>query len=122
MKIWIGLYAFASVLITAGAAMAGQCGYNQCWGAVGIGPYGTYGYSHSYSSENAAWNRAQSECGGNCTNIKTFYNTCGAMASASNGAWGFGWAGSRAAAESNALDYCYDSGNDCRVVVWSCSP
>ncbi len=109
-------------LALAGALNAGQCGYERCWGAVGIGPNGAYGWAHSHGSERAAYNAAQSGCRGNCDEIRTFYNTCGAMARASNGGWGWAWANSRQAAENSALGYCRDYGRNCRVVVWACSP
>ncbi|WP_372884142.1 DUF4189 domain-containing protein [Shimia sp.] len=109
-------------LVLAGALNAGQCGYEQCWGAVGIGPGGAYGWAHSHASEGAAYNAAQRGCRGNCDQIRTFYNTCGAIARASNGGWGWGWASSRQAAENTALGYCREYGANCRVAVWACSP
>jgi hypothetical protein len=103
-------------------AAAGQCGYEYCWGAVGIGPNGAYGWAHSHVSEEAAYNAAQSGCGWNCTNVRTFYNSCGAMAEADNGGWGWAWDRTRELAESAAISYCMDYGYNCRVVVWACSP
>lgn len=103
------------------AAAAGQCGYINCWGAVGIGPQGAWGFSHSYAYEGDAISRVQGECP-NCNVINTFYNSCGAMAVASNGGYGFAWAGSRYEAERAALGYCRDYGPNCKNVVWSCSP
>lgn len=111
-----------AMLSMASSAIAGQCGYEKCWGAVGVGPNGAWGYAIEYSNENAAWNRVQSECSGNCDNIHTFYNACGAIAMASDGSWGFDWGYSRAEAENNALGQCYKYGSDCSVRVWGCSP
>ena len=105
-----------------GSAQAGDCGYATCWGAVGIGSNGAFGFSHSYPSEAAAMSRVQAECAGNCEQIQSFYNTCGAMARGNGGAWGFGWADTRAQAEANALGYCQQNGSGCRGVVWACSP
>jgi hypothetical protein len=113
--------AAAAMVVLGGAAEAGQCGHAQCWGAVGIGPNGAYGYSFDAPSESRAISIAQSGCGGNCTQIKTFYNTCGAMAQGSNGAWGFGWANTRGQAEANAMAYCRQNGPNCGISVWSCS-
>ena len=76
--------------IAAGAASAGQCGWDYCWGAVGFGPGGAYGYAYSHYSETDAYNAAQDGCGWNCTEVKTFYNTCGAMAVGVNDGWGWG--------------------------------
>jgi len=106
---------------SAAAASAGSCGYNQCWGAVAIGPNGAYGWSHSYSNENDAYWSAQNGCEGDCNVVKTFYNTCGAIASSPNGAWGWGWHNDQELAESIAMNYCMDNGYDCRVRVWACS-
>ncbi|MDJ0825059.1 MAG: DUF4189 domain-containing protein [Rhodobacter sp.] len=122
MKRWVVGTFSAGLLLAASAAQAGQCGYDFCWGAVGIGPYGAYGYSYAHRSEDAAIGAAQDGCGGNCNNIHTFYNTCGAMAQGSDDAWGFGWAGTRAQAEANALGYCRDYGSGCAITVWACSP
>jgi hypothetical protein len=124
MTVFTKSFGVAAALLLAGAvsAQAGQCGYDYCWGAVGIGPGGAYGYSYEHSSEARAINAAQQGCGGNCTNIKTFYNTCGAMARGNNGAWGFGWANSEGQAKANALGYCRQNGRGCQVAVWACSP
>lgn len=122
LRSMMAVLAAGLALTGAGAAMAGQCGYERCWGAVAIGPGGYWAFSHSYPSEAAAIDRAQSECSGYCDNIQTFYNTCGAMAQGTHSAWGFGWAGTRWQAEQNALGYCEQYGNDCAVTVWACSP
>lgn len=106
----------------AGGAMAGECGYAQCWGAVGIGPGGAWGYSYGKYSETDAVNALQGECEWDCDNVHTFYNTCGAIAEGNSGNWGYGWAGTRSQAEDNAMGYCYQNGGGCSVRVWACSP
>jgi len=106
----------------AGGAMAGDCGFAQCWGAVGIGPGGAWAYSYGKYSETDAVNALQGECEWDCDNVHTFYNTCGAIAEGSSGNWGFGWADTRVQAEENALGYCYQNGGGCSVRVWACSP
>jgi len=121
MKAWVtGLGALFAGAVFASAAMAGQCGYDYCWGAVGIGPSGEWGWANNHMHEDEAIWSVQQNCPG-CNNIKTFYNTCGAMAVGSNGAWGFGWAASRGQAEGNAIGYCSEHGAGCTPVVWSCS-
>lgn len=102
-------------------ALAGQCGYDYCHGAVAIGPSGEWGYAHSRWSEEDAYNVAQDGCGWGCTTVKTFANTCGAIAVADNGAWGFGTESTRELAESTAVNWCMDVGRNCRVRVWACS-
>lgn len=114
--------ALALVSLIAGPAAAGDCGSSKCWGAVGIGANGAYGFAYGYVYESDAVSVAQNGCAGNCNNIRTFYNTCGAMASGSNQAWGYGWAGTRAQAEANALGFCRENGRNCIVRVWACSP
>jgi len=113
--------ALAVAMVLAPAAHAGSCGYDYCWGAVGFGPNGAWGYSYGQFSEDEAVNVAQDGCGWNCTVVKTFYNTCGAIAVADNGGWGWGWAPSRSDAESTAIAYCVENGRNCRVRAWACS-
>ena len=111
-------------LVLAGSvsqAAAGSCGYTYCWGAVGIGADGSFGWSHSHRSEGLAIQAAQDGCKGRCSEIKTFYNTCGAIAVSDNGAWGFGWHENQELASDMAVDYCQDNGYNCRVQVWACS-
>lgn len=108
--------------LAAGSAQAGACGYERCWGAVAIGPNGAYGFAHSWSNETDAVNTALQGCNGNCDVVRSFYNSCAAMAQSSNGGWGWAYAGSRDVAEQNALSYCRDYGPNCQVRVWSCSP
>ncbi|MFY0659475.1 MAG: DUF4189 domain-containing protein [Shimia sp.] len=121
MKSQIAALAAAGVLI-AQAAYAGQCGHVYCWGAVAIGENGAWGWSHSHYSEQNAINALQSECKGKCDNVHTFYNTCGAIAKAPAGNWGFGVGASQESAEYSALAYCAQYGDGCSVQVWSCSP
>ncbi len=121
MRVLKGLAVKLSVC--AGTAVsAGQCGYDYCWGAVGIGDGGAWGYSYGQVSEEAAVEALQGACEWDCDNVHTFYNTCGAMAEGTSGNWGFGYASSRDAAEDTALDYCSDHGGGCAVRVWACSP
>ena len=101
-------------------ASAGSCGYQNCWGAVGVGANGEWGFSHSYGQEQGAVNRVYSECP-NCTAVETFYNTCGAIALGQNGNYGFGWGDSRAIAEDQAMSYCWETSSTCAVQVWACS-
>lgn len=110
-----------AVMGVASPVVAGSCGYDYCWGAVAIGTNGAYGWTHSQFSEQDAKNEAQRGCKGQCNNFRTFYNTCGAIAVADNGAWGFGWHGDKDIAQSEAMSYCMDGGYNCQVRVWSCS-
>ncbi|MEQ9260188.1 MAG: DUF4189 domain-containing protein [Roseovarius sp.] len=105
----------------AGPAAAGQCGYQYCWGAVGFGPGGAAAWATSYSSEQGAYNRAYNECGGACTQIKTFYNTCGAIAAGNNDGWGWGHSPSKQGAINIAMGYCNQYDYGCSVRAWACS-
>lgn len=102
-------------------ANAGSCGYQRCWGAVGFGPYGARAFSHGYGSQNQAWNRVNSECQGNCSIIKTFYNTCGAIASGANNGWGWAYTPSINKAKRAALRTCRKNDRNCQLRAWACS-
>ncbi|KMW59703.1 hypothetical protein AIOL_004686 [Candidatus Rhodobacter oscarellae] len=116
------LVAAAAALLHLGSAAALACGYQDCWGAVGIGPNGVWGYSTGYPSENGALDRLFGECP-NCEQWYSFVNACGAIASASDGAWGSGWGDTQELAEYYAVDTCLDYSNsgNCQVRVWACS-
>ncbi|WP_296763542.1 DUF4189 domain-containing protein [Sediminimonas sp.] len=110
-----------TLILGAAQAQAGQCGYKYCWGAVGFGPGGAWGYAHGQRSAQQAHDVAQNGCGWACTEMRTFYNACAAIAVADNGAWGWATEKNRELAESSAMNYCMDNGFNCRVRVWSCS-
>ena len=93
----------------------------QQWGAVCIGPGGAWGYANGYSSEAGAYDRAMQGSQYDCNEVRTFYNTCGAIAVATNGGWGWSTGGSRGSAEAGAINYCRQYGSGCRVAVWACS-
>lgn len=102
-------------------ADARHCGYQRCWGAVGFGPGGAYGFSHSYRSQRLAWRKVNRGCQGDCTVIKTFYNSCGAIAAGSDNGWGWGYSTSKNRAIKLALRYCQRKSRNCRVRAWACS-
>ncbi|MBL6427554.1 MULTISPECIES: DUF4189 domain-containing protein [Maritimibacter] len=111
------LLKIAAVLIGLAPAAASA----QQWGAVCIGPGGAWGYAHSYGSESGAYNRALQESQYDCEEVRTFFNTCAAMAVASNGGWGWSTGNSRGQAEAGAMSYCRQYGSGCQVRVWACS-
>lgn len=121
LRVCIGTAFLAVLGSMIGPATAGSCGYDYCWGAVGVGPNGAYGFSHSWATEQDAINAAQEGCGWSCDNMRTFYNACAAIAVASNGGWGWAYDVNRSRAEQTALSYCRDFGPSCVVRVWSCS-
>jgi len=83
-----------------------------------------YGYSYNYSNVADAKARANKECGGDCTVVITFQNTCAAYAAnqnRDNGAMGWGYATTKETAEKLALSYCRRyGGTSCQVRVSAC--
>jgi len=94
-------------------------------GAIAVGHCDRHGYSYGYDSEAAAKQRALAECGANgdssCEVVVTLHGACGAFAVSGCEARGWGYAGSRAAAENIALSFCRRyGGDDCHVAAWVC--
>ncbi|WP_292019782.1 DUF4189 domain-containing protein [Maritimibacter sp. UBA3975] len=114
MRTFLKIAAFLTVMLP-GAAMA------QLWGGVGIGPGGAHGWSYEWATQQQAYDAVAQGCEYDCTEIRTFRGTCGAMAQATNGGWGWATGSSRGAAEAAALSYCRQYGSGCRVAVWACS-
>lgn len=114
MKKLLSALGFCALVAAPGAASAAA------WGAVCIGPGGAYGYAYGWATSDQAYNAALEDSEYDCTEIRTFYNSCGAMAEGVGG-WGWGTGGSRAIAESTAMNYCRDYAHSCRVRVWACS-
>jgi serine/threonine-protein kinase len=112
--------AMAALLLSAQALGAAQCGFQQCWGAVGIGPRGEWAWATGYVAELGALAKVRNACPG-CTEIEAFFNGCGAIAVAPGGGWGFGWGETPVRAERAAHQYCASFGAGCRTAVWSCS-
>ncbi|MCG6904502.1 MAG: DUF4189 domain-containing protein [Rhodobacter sp.] len=120
MKRVLAALAFVVAWTLPDPAFAGRCGFEFCWGAVGIGPGGEWSWSTGYSEETAAVAKIRNTCPG-CTEIEAFYNGCGAIARAGNGPWGFGWGETPRRAEHSAVTFCTSYGARCEAVVWSCS-
>ena len=115
----IGLAALAGVALAPAAALA-DCQVGDCWGAVAFGPGGAWAYSVNEPSREAAQQSAEQQCGGRCTRVLTFHNSCGAYASGDD-AYGWGNASSREAAEGRALQECSARTGNCEVRVWGCT-
>jgi hypothetical protein len=83
---------------------------------------GAWGTSYNFSTRSAAESHALRRCGrGDCRIIVWFKNACGALAVGDNGAFGWGWAGSRATAEAIALTECSARARGCHVRCWACT-
>ena len=93
----------------------------RCYGAVGVGPRGAWGNAYNYPSSRSAIRAVQRNCKGNCTTIKSFYNTCGAIAQGDNGGWGWAWHGNQNEARSQAIAYCVPNDRNCRIRSWACT-
>lgn len=112
----------AGLMMQAGGAWAGSCGASECWGAVGVGPGGAWGYSHSWHSEAEAIDAAHEGCEWDCTDMFSFYNGCAAIALTPDQQYygrGFGW--TRSDAEAEAYAACSAFGTGCAIRVWACS-
>lgn len=116
MRYWLALLA-----LVATPAVAEDCGYEQCWGAVAFGPFGAHGYSYDQPDQNRARELAMRGCKQRCTVVRTFFNACAAIAEADDGAWGWAWAETPGLAIQNATRQCEARGTGCEIRVWACS-
>lgn len=121
-KFHIAAFLASAVLASSfGAAEARADNY----GAIAYSPRtGAVGWSYDHPSRRRAERVAMGNCmnyAGDCRIATYFSNACGAVARASNGGWGADWGDDRESAESNALEACYNHGNNCRVVRWACT-
>ena len=91
----------------------------QLWGAIAYnGKTGAYGYAVDMKSKRDAEVEAFRQCGNDCDTIKTFRNTCGAIAVKPKRVfWDTG--ASREIAETKALKKC--GGSECKIPVWACT-
>lgn len=120
-KSFLKIAAVVTAMCSGSAVFGQSCGYPDCWGAIGIGPNGAYGYSHGHPTEDTAIEAAQQGCGWTCTNVQSFANGCGSMAVGATGGWGWGVAETSIGAEEIAYAYCSDNDYDCGIVVTNCS-
>ena len=83
-----------------------------------------YGFSYGSSQISEATNRALSECGTNCTIVKTFSGGCAAYAAdQSKGSIIYGWATGLTGGQvqSASIQYCRSyGGSACSVRAWAC--
>jgi hypothetical protein len=119
MRIALGLTLCA--LLLPGAALAGSCGFERCYGAVGLGTSGAWGVSFGQYSAQAARKLVQAKCKDKCEMIQTFYNSCAALAVADNGGWGWSTGATLEQAEKLAMEYCVPNGTNCHPLTSICS-
>jgi Domain of unknown function (DUF4189) len=84
---------------------------------------GAYGFSEKYGNRVQAESRALSECGkGDCTVATWYFNSCGALATSGNGAWGGAQGSSERSARAQAQARCAkEGGTNCAVLFTRCS-
>lgn len=120
---------FHLAALTAAAILASCVSFTEAradyYGAIAYSPRsGAVGWSYDHPSRRRAERVAMGNCrgyAGDCRVVTYFVNACGAVARGSNGAWGADWGDDRYSAESNALEACYNHGDNCRVVRWACT-
>ncbi|SHH48168.1 DUF4189 domain-containing protein [Cognatishimia maritima] len=112
---------FTLSIFAAAPATAGQCGFEHCWGAIGFNGDGKIGVAYSHWSEEGAYRTAQEHCGWDCAEMRTFKNSCAAIAQGENGSWSWARARTRSGAERTAHKLCDGRSHSCKTVVWACS-
>jgi Domain of unknown function (DUF4189) len=111
--------ALIGCVVAAGATGARVVKKQQLWGAVAYNSKtGAYGYAVDVKSKRDAEAGAFRQCGNDCDTIRTFRNTCGAIAvKPRHTYWDTG--ASREIVETKVLKKCGDA--QCKVVVWACT-
>lgn len=88
-------------------------------------PTGSWGASYNEGSQEAANQRAMTECrkfGSHCGIVVQFWGElCAAYATGPGSADGWGTGATPAAAEQNAVAACSTRGSRCEARVWSCN-
>jgi hypothetical protein len=104
----------ASLLFTGSAAETyAAIAYNK---ATGL-----YGFSKGYDTREEAEERAAQECGPGCETILWGCDSCVALATAGNHAYGSGWDTDQESANQTAMNGCSGYADDCEIVVEVCS-
>ena len=109
------LVAFALLSVDATAARYGK---RQLWGSIAYNSKsGVFGYAVDRKTKRDAETEAFRQCG-DCDVIKTFRDSCGAIAEKPKKfVWETG--ASREIAERKALQKC--GGAECKIAVWACT-
>jgi hypothetical protein len=117
--------ALLAFCVLATDAAGARVGKRQLWGSIAYNSKsGIFGYAVDLKTKREAEAEAFRQCG-DCDVIKTFRDSCGAIADkpkkitdkAKKFAWETG--ASREIAERKALSKCGGSG--CKIVVWACT-
>ena len=98
-------------------ADAARYGKKQLWGAIAYSSSsGAYGYAVDRKTRREAESEAYRQCG-DCDVIKTFRDSCGAIAE-KPGKFAWQTGASREIVERKALQKC---AGECRIAVWACT-
>jgi len=114
-----GVVLLACSVGAADAIAARSIRKQQPWGAIAYDTRtGAYGYAVDVKTKRDAEAEAFRQCGSGCDTIKTFKNTCGAIAAKPKHVyWDTG--ASREIAETKVLKKC--GGAECKIAVWACT-
>jgi hypothetical protein len=100
-------------------AAGARVGKRQLWGSIAYNSKsGSYGYAVDRTTRRDAETEAFRLCGANCDLIRTFRNSCGAVAARPNRVASDTGA-SREIAEAKALKKC--GRGECKIAVWACT-
>jgi serine/threonine-protein kinase len=103
---------------------SGHSGPGRSYGAIAYSPSShNVGYSQEYGNQTQAETRAKKECGqSDCETTVWYYNSCGALATGDDGAWGADHGDDEARAGKAALAQCTSvNGQNCKVIASYCS-
>ncbi len=91
------------------------------WGAVAAAPDGAAAQAIEQASRGAARDAALKNCGQRCRYLVTFYRACAAIATGTDGS--YGWAAGSTVQETGerALQFCAQRNRECRLRVVACS-
>ncbi len=109
------LFAFS---VLANDAAGARVGKRQLWGSIAYSSKtGSYGFAVDRTTKRDAETEAFRLCGANCDLVRSFRNSCGAVAVRPNRVASDTGA-SREIAEAKALRKC---GANCKIAVWACT-
>jgi hypothetical protein len=103
---------------------SGRSGPSRSYGAIAYSQSShDVGYSENYGNQAQAEARAKKECGqSDCETTVWYYNSCGALATDEDGAWGADHGDDEARAGKAALAQCASvDGKNCKVIAAYCS-
>ena len=104
------------------AGIAGSCGKEICWGAIGLIQNGNPTRVTNLATAQLAEIAANSSCGGECQNVEVFHSGYSAIARSFDGNAYAGFGHSRTPALKEALEICSSHGNRrCDIQIWACS-